>query len=427
MQKSSLIGHIIEVYSEFAGNSNIPADAVLRRFFLNRKYLGAGDRRQIASAYFGAIKNFLRLEAIAQDAFPSEIHKPELIIAAYFIVFESESAKDVQQYINNLSNEFQQEYPLEIFQEMADREREEMRLRGLPDNERLSIQQSFPLWFIDEIDKEYKDESESLLVSLNGEAPTVLRVNTTITNRDELRKELAEQGIESKLSKISEYGLILQKRINIWDLPSFKRGAFEIQDEASQLVAPFADIHSKRVKILDACAGAGGKTLHFSTLLENQGEIFATDVDPRKLEELKKRVVRSKAQNVRIVHPDQYEKILGDKSDWFDIVLLDVPCSGTGTLRRNPSIKWNLTEEMLAELIAKQRVILEKNIHFIKPGGKLLYATCSVLKSESEDQIEWFCNEHPEFLLEEMKRILPEKDGCDGFFVARLKKEIAAD
>src|SRR5579872_604183 len=339
MQKASLIGHIIEVYSECANNSAIPADAVLRRFFLNRKYLGAGHRRQIASAYFNAIKNFLLLEAIAQDAYPSGIHKPELIIAAYFIVFEQAGAKDMQEYIKSLTNSFRHEYPFGIFQTMEDRDREERRLRSLSIDERLSILHSFPLWFIKEITKEYRDNAESILATLNKEAPTVLRVNTTIISREQLRKELSDQGIETELSVISPYGLILHKRINVWDLLSFKRGAFEVQDEASQLVVPFTDIHLNRIKILDACAGAGGKTLHFSSLLENQGEIFSTDVDPRKLDELKKRVVRSKAQNIRIVYPDQYEKILSEKSEWFDIVLLDVPCSGTGTLRRNPGIK----------------------------------------------------------------------------------------
>ena len=424
MQKSSLIGHTIEAYSEFAENSAIPADAILRKFFFNRKYLGSVDRRVIASAFFGAIKNFLRLEAIAQDALPSEIHKPELIIGAYFILFENVPPKEMQEYIKRLTNTFKHDYPLEIFQAMADSMREENRLSLLPKSKRLATLHSFPLWFVKKIDKEYGAGTESLLASLNSEAPTVLRVNTAITTREELRKELAQESIDTELSKISEYGLVLKKRINVWDLKSFKRGTFEIQDEASQLVAPFADIHSKRIKILDACAGAGGKTLHLSALLENQGEIFATDASPRKLEELKKRIVRSKAQNVRIVQPDQYEKTLGTKSDWFDIVLLDVPCTGTGTVRRNPSIKWNLTEEMLAELTGKQRDIIEKNIHFIKPGGKLLYATCSILQEEGEEQMEWLIKLHPEFKLEEKKRTHPERDGCDGFFVARLKRTI---
>ncbi len=423
MQKSSLIGHTIEVYSEFANNSAIPADAVLRRFFLNRKYLGSKDRRVIATAYFGTIKNFLRLEAIAQDAFATDVHRPELIIAAYFILFENENPEETRLILAELSNDFNYDYSRQAFEAMADRSREEFRLQALQNAERLSTLHSFPLWFIKEIEKEYAaDLVEPILNSLNAEAPTVLRVNTTMITRDDLRKELSEQGIETELSVISEDGLLLHKRINIWDLAAFKRGAFEVQDEASQLVAPFADIHSNRIKILDACAGAGGKALNFSSLLKNQGEIFATDVDPNKLDELKKRVVRSNSQNIRIVHPDKYDSLISNKLNWFDIVLLDVPCSGTGTLRRNPSIKWNLTEEMLMELIQKQKTILEANSKFVKPGGMLLYATCSLLKTEGEEQIEWFIKVHPEFHLEETKRIHPESDGCDGFFVARLKR-----
>ena len=423
MQKASLIGHTIEVYSEFANNSAVPADSVLRRFFLNRKYLGSNDRRIIATAYFGTIKNFLRLEAIAQDAISTEVHRSELIVAAYFIVFENEEPETMRLYLTELPNSFKSDYPRQAFQAMADRDREEHRLRTLSANEKLSVLHSFPLWFVTELEKEYQHNIvEPLLIALNTEAPISVRVNTTVISREELRKELSVQGIETEFSTLSNYGLLLHKRMNIWDLPSFKRGAFEIQDEASQLVAPFAGIHSNRIKILDACAGAGGKTLHFSSLLENHGEIFATDVDGRKLEELKKRVVRSHAQNIRIVHPDKYDSIFKNKSEWFDIVLLDVPCSGTGTLRRNPSIKWNLTEEMLAELIAKQQTILEANKNFVKPGGILLYATCSILKSEGEEQIEWFCRKHPEFHLEETKRTHPETDRCDGFFVARLKK-----
>lgn len=423
MQKGSLIGHVIEAYSEFAHNSAIPADAVLRRFFINRKYLGSKDRRVIATAYFGTIKNYLRLEAIAQDAFKSEVHKPELIIAAYFILFESEKPEEMRRYLMELTNDFAADYPRQTFEAMADRSREESRLAKLSPDERLSVLHSFPSWFVKEIENEYDADSiEPLLNALNAEAPTVLRVNTTMISRDELRKGLIEEGIETELSSVSEDALLLHKRINVWDLPSFKNGAFEIQDEASQLVAPFADIHSNRIKILDACAGAGGKTLHLSSLLVNQGEIFATDVDGRKLEELKKRVVRSNAQNIRIVAPDKYDSVLKNKSEFFDIVLLDVPCTGTGTLRRNPSIKWNLTEETLSELVEKQRSILEANIHFIKHGGTLLYATCSLLKKEGEDQIEWFTSTHPEFTLDQIKRTHPERDGCDGFFVARLRK-----
>lgn len=157
--------------------------------------------------------------------------------------------------------------------------------------------------------------------------------------------------------------------------------------------------------------------------MHNHGEIYSTDIDARKLEELKKRTKRATAQNIRIILPQDREKFLSNKLNTFDIVLLDVPCTGTGTLRRNPSIKWNLTEDMLASLIEKQRGIVAENIRFVKPGGVLLYATCSLLKDECEEQIQWILSEFGEFTLEAEKRTRPDKDGCDGFYVARLRKK----
>jgi 16S rRNA (cytosine967-C5)-methyltransferase len=274
------------------------------------------------------------------------------------------------------------------------------------------------------VSEEYGSENvEAILDSLNGEAPTAIRANTILTSRDELQTEFQNVGIEATPSEISPDALVLSKRVNVFGLPEFQRGAFEVQDEASQLVAPFAHIRKTAIKALDACAGAGGKTLHLSALMKNHGEIFATDPDPRKLEALKQRSRRSGAQNIRIVFPDQQERMLGpDKTNWFDLVLLDAPCTGTGTLRRNPGIKWLLTEPMLKELIEKQRMILEENAHFVKPGGTVLYATCSLLKEEGEAQMEWLAKLHPEFVVEEILRTRPDENGCDGFFVARLKK-----
>jgi 16S rRNA (cytosine967-C5)-methyltransferase len=211
--------------------------------------------------------------------------------------------------------------------------------------------------------------------------------------------------------------------MNLWDLKPFKQGHFEVQDEASQIVAPFANITSKKIRVLDACAGAGGKSLHFASLMHGSGEIFATDVDKYKLDEMRKRVIRSNAQNIRIVKPDKYDEKLGVQAfGSFDVVLLDVPCSGTGTLRRNPSIKWRLTESMHDELIEKQRTILERNSPYVKEGGVLLYSTCSLLKSEGEEQVDWFLGLHSEYALEDTRRTRPDIEGADGFFVARLRR-----
>ncbi len=422
MQTSSLIGHIAEVFSEFRDNPNVPADAVIRRFFLNRKYLGSGDRRFIGDVYFGIVKNWRRLEALVVDCFEDSEITPARTIAAYLIVFLSQDQNEVIYTFEAIP--LKAPITSHAIELLDDRDRETKRLAELPTHERLAILYSYPEWFITRLASQYGEEIvEAMLAAMNGEAPLSLRANTLTTTRDALKAELANEGCEVAISHIASDALIFPKRVNLSNFEAYRRGAFEVQDEASQLVAPLAGIRKTAIKALDACAGAGGKTLHLAALMKNHGEIFATDVDERKLEELKLRARRSGAQNIRIVRPHDKEKFLGaDKANWFDLILLDVPCTGTGTLRRNPGIKWLLTEEMLAELIQKQRTILEENLSFLKPGGTLVYATCSVLSDEGEAQMEWFTGHHPEFQVEEILRTRPDQDGCDGFFAARLRK-----
>lgn len=422
MRQSSLIGHTIEIYAKYAENIQKPADALIRQFFYERKYLGAKDRRFIADAFFGTIKNKLRCEALAEDASGSEQPMLPLVVAAYLIA----NAGVAPASIHEALAEIKINVPLPVLDLLGDRMREVKRLSMLDPIARLSIGYSFPRWFVQRLSDEYGlEEVEPLLESLNDEAPTVLRVNKLVLNtRDELKVELENEGCDTTLSLIAPDALVLPKRVNVMGLSAFKRGAFEVQDEASQLVAPFSGIEKSSVKVLDACAGAGGKTLHLAALLRNKGEIFATDVEGYKLEELKRRVKRSTAQNVRIVMPDQKAKTLGSgKQNWFDLVLLDVPCSGTGTLRRNPGIKWVFSEAMVAELTQKQRAILTENLPYLKSGGKLVYATCSILREEGEDQIKWLIENHPgQYELEEELRTRPDKQGCDGFYAARIKK-----
>ena len=423
MTKASLIGHVIEVFAKFTSRTEIPADITIRNFSRERKYLGSSDRRFISDVYFGTIKNYLRLEAITLDALQTQSTHPQLVIAAYCIIFRGDTPAEMRKIISTLSGDLARNYPLEIFEKFADRALEDKRMQELSPTQRLAILYSYPEWFVEHLEKEYGPETEVVLKSLNEEATTNLRVNTTVTTREKLQKVLKEAGVETTFGTLSDDALILRRRMNVWDLKPFKEGQFEIQDEASQLIAPFAAISSNRLRILDACAGAGGKALHFSSLLRGGGEIFATDVDPYKLEELKKRTIRSNAQNIRIVKPDKYDQYLGTKTfGTFDVVLLDVPCSGTGTLRRNPSIKWRLSEQMHNELIEKQRHILEHNAPYVKEKGVLLYSTCSLLKSEGEEQINWFLSLHPEFTLEATRRTHPEQERCDGFFVARLRR-----
>ncbi len=423
MRIESIIGHVIEALVIFGERSYIPADSVLRDYFSRKKYLGSGDRRNIAIRYYRIIKNYLRLEAILINAWKREEILPELIVAANMLIFEKTSPEDVRAIIRNLPNEFAADYPYEFYVEMADTNAELRRMDVLSSHEKIAIYYSMPLWFVKALAHEYgEDDVEKIVSSLNDEAPTNVRVNTLVSTREKLAEIFLQTGIQTTSSTIAPDSLTLSNRVNAMDYPAFKQGAFEIQDEASQLVAPFAKITSSKPRILDVCAGAGGKTLHFASLSNNKGEIIATDVDARKLDQLKLRLRRSTAQNIRIIQPQDRESVLGNKKGSFDVVLLDVPCSGTGTLRRNPSIKWNLTQEMHDRLVVKQQEIIQANFDFVKPGGVLLYATCSLLKSESEDQARWIVEKYPEFTIEEEIRTRPDTDGCDGFYAARLRK-----
>ena len=423
MRSESIVGHIVEAFVLFAERSYIPADAVLRDYFVQRKYLGSSDRRNIAIPYYRIIKNYLRLEAIFLHAWKKKEIVPELIVAADMLLFEKKLPEDVRPIIANLQNEFARDYPYELFVEMADTNAETKRIAMLPKSERLSIYYSMPLWFVQALASEYdEDETEKIIAALNDEAPTNIRVNTLVSAREKLAEIFELTGVKTTLSTLAGDCITLSNRINAMDYPAFRQGAFEIQDEASQLVAPFAKINIPKPRILDACCGAGGKALHFASLAKNKGDIYASDIDARKLEQFRFRLKRSTAQNIRIIHPQDREKILSDKTNWFDALLLDVPCSGTGTLRRNPSIKWNLTREMHDRLINKQREIINENISYVKPGGVLLYATCSLLKSESEEQAKWIIEKYPEFRIEEEIRTRPDKEGCDGFYAGRLRK-----
>jgi 16S rRNA (cytosine967-C5)-methyltransferase len=419
MQLASLVGHTVEVFAKFRERPQIPADSVLRKFFHDRRYLGARDRRFIADLYFNTIKHWRRLEALVRDAFEDKELTDSRVIAAALIVLESQPAADVATMLaESKSGEKVSVSSLEV---IADRERETAGLNILPADDRLAALHSYPTWFVTLLRKEYGDKVEAILSALNHNSPLWVRANTLVTDREALREELEKEGIATEPSEKAENALRIEKRINTFGLKSFTRGAFEVQDEASQLVAPFAEIRKTAIKALDACAGAGGKTLHLAALMKNHGEIFATDVEAYKLEELRRRSRRAGAQNIRIVPPEEREKRLGeDKLGWFDLVLLDAPCTGSGTLRRNPGIKWLLTEQMLSELVQKQRDILSENAKFVKPGGKLLYATCSVLKEEGEKQMEWFTSEHPDFTLDAMLRTEPDSPEMDCFFVARL-------
>ena len=283
------------------------------------------------------------------------------------------------------------------------------------------FRESIPDW-IDNLACEEIGEKkwEKEVAELNKMAPVILRTNTLKISSKELQKVLLDEDV--LVDNINGYpdALQLRERSNLFKRDSFQKGLFEIQDASSQLVAPFLKI-DPGMKICDVCAGAGGKTLHLSALSQNKGQIIAMDIYRHKLAQLKKRAKRNGAFNIETKLIENSKSIKRFKGK-IDRLLIDAPCSGLGVLRRNPDSKWKLEPEFLKKIKNTQLEILKQYSSMIKADGKMVYATCSILPSENELQIEKFLNsnEGKRFKLEEEKKISPLISGFDGFYMARL-------
>ena len=284
-----------------------------------------------------------------------------------------------------------------------------------------AINESIPDWLdnigVEELGSIWDEE----LKALNIPPSIVLRVNTLKITKQDLAKRLLTEGF--KLSNVDlPYGIVLQKRTDIFSSKAFAEGLFEMQDASSQLVAPFLEVEPG-MRVVDACAGNGGKTLHIAALMKNKGKILALDNADWKLDELMRRASRA---GISIIEPRPITttKVVKRLKDKADRLLLDVPCSGLGVLRRNPDSKWRLTTEKISSINATQVQILDRYTQMVKPGGKFVYSTCSILPSENQKQIQSFlARSSGEFTLEEEKSISPSQSGFDGFYMARLVRK----
>jgi len=277
---------------------------------------------------------------------------------------------------------------------------------------------SLPDWLdnlgYSELGKQWNKEVEAL----NETAPVVIRVNNLKTNKADLAKSLAEKGIYTDPISGCKDALILKQRQNLFITPEFKEGLFEVQDASSQLVAEFLQIEPG-MRIVDACAGAGGKTLHIASITANKGRIVSLDTEQWKLDEAKKRARRAGVSNLetRLIEGSKTIKKLHNMADRL---LLDVPCSGLGVIKRNPDAKWKLSMEFIEKIKGMQAEIIREYSKIVKPGGKMVYATCSILPSENQQQVKSFLAEFPDFALEEERVVLPSESGFDGFYMARI-------
>lgn len=286
------------------------------------------------------------------------------------------------------------------------------------------FRESIPDW-MDELGvKELGEEKWTKEISAqNKQAEVILRVNTLKTTKEKLRSILMNDEIETSFLPDYEDALILKERANVFLTQAFKDGLFEVQDASSQLVAYYLDV-KPGMRVVDTCAGAGGKTLHLASLMQNKGQLIAMDIYESKLKQLKTRAKRNGVHNAefRVIDSTKVIKKLHEKADR---VLIDAPCSGLGVLKRNPDSKWKLQPEFIDNIKKIQAEILESYSKIVKPGGKLVYATCSVLPSENQEQIKHFLTTEigKNFTFVKDQKVLASESGFDGFYMALLERK----
>ena len=440
MQISSLIGHTQELLGIIL-TSKKSADALIDTFFRSHKYLGSHDRKFISETTYGTLRHLrkceLKVSTVMTDLNETMLEDDRILflIIAYLSLQGRMHDVTLQSVSSILKNTRLKENMMQILNALS----QPLTLAHESAVVRIGVEYSFPDWMVERFIREYgESETEKICSSLNEQAPITLRVNTLKTTVEQCRTELSKQGIETIRTSVSPFGLNLSKRMNVFSLSVFRDGWFEVQDEGSQMLPVLID-PKPNAKLLDVCAGAGGKTLEFAALMKNRGEIFAADIHSGRLEELRKRARRAGAQNIRVQEIQAIEDFADRYSHFFDIVFVDAPCSGLGTIRRNPGMKWLVTEQTVNEVSEKQETILNSSAPLVKSEGRLVYATCTLVRQENEEVVEDFMQRHPEFTLIDTNgllntghtgsvspgsffKLLPHIHGTDGFFCAVLEK-----
>ncbi|MDE3058838.1 MAG: methyltransferase domain-containing protein [Bacteroidota bacterium] len=442
MKHASLFGHIVEVYDFILKNTlgthrPKPADAVIDQFFRSRRYLGSHDRRFIAETAYGMLRFKKTLEWVQHAAGEKTTRPYDLfqLLFLYLVLFAGESIASLKDDAVALlrSHECAVEEMLVSAVSIFDEKKFSSDVV-----EQLAIEFSFPEWIVREWVRRFGvGETARLCSALNTAAPLTLRVNLLKTTVEGCQQALEKEGVKTERTQFSPFGLRVLKRLNIFQLKSFRDGLFEVQDEGSQLLPLLVD-PKPASKVIDACAGGGGKSLELAALMRNRGEIFALDVNAFRLEGLRKRIRRSGTDTIRVRAVDGAH-VPTDLIGRADNVFIDAPCSGLGTIRRNPGLKWSVTEQVIAELHSTQLGILSQYAQCVKPGGRLVYATCTFMSEENENVVEIFLQSHPEFtvlspvkILErynlaslaggECLKLFPHIHGTDGFFATVFQR-----
>ncbi|OAN48650.1 RsmB/NOP family class I SAM-dependent RNA methyltransferase [Magnetospirillum moscoviense] len=428
MTPAARIAAAIELLATIESETR-PADQVASFFFKNRRYIGAKDRRAVADTVWRVLRRKARIDwwlerlehpaeararVLADLAFEGQSLEPSLFQGAHSAPPPGREEKRLMERLKGCDL-FHRDQPAWV--------------RG-----------EFPEWLTPKLEALWGNDLAAQVGTMRDEAPLDLRVNSLKADRDAAIASLAAEQIKAEPTRWSPLGLRLMARAPMVQLQAWRTGLVEIQDEGSQLVALLTDARPG-MAVCDYCAGAGGKTLAIAAQMENKGRLVACDVAEWRVDKAGDRLRRAGVHNVtRRVISGAADKWIKRSAGSYDRVLVDAPCTGTGTWRRNPDAKWSLTPTDLAELLDSQRVILTSAARLVKAGGRLVYATCSILPDENETQIQAFLATHPDFKLvpvpglwselvgtecpvdQPYLRLSPFSHGTDGFFAAVLER-----
>ena len=383
------------------------ADKVIEQTLRSNPKAGSRDRSFIAETTYEVVRYYRLLEALMGRTPKDETDFWEMT-GIYLLTRHLRNEKETPVELPEWQ-EFKVIKPKAVFEKYA----------AL--SQQRPVRESIPDWMDTLGAEELGAAWEPTLAALNRPAEVVLRTNSLKTNRTTLQEALIQEGIETKPIG-AEQALKLTVRKNVFQTKAFKAGMFEVQDYSSQAVAALL-APTPGMRVVDACAGGGGKTLHLAALMQNKGQLIALDTLAWKLDELKLRARRAGATNVE-TRPIENRKVIKRLYDTADALLLDVPCSGLGVLRRNPDSKWKITPAQIEQLRATQQDILRSYSPIVKSGGKMVYATCSILPSENRLQVEAFLASEAgkNWTLVQDRSILPQDEGFDGFYMALLTK-----
>ena len=374
------------------------ADKVLERLLKAHKKWGSADRQVVSEIFYDIVRWKKRLEYyMGEGTKPSNIYN--LILA--YLLWKKVKYKKFDEFDGIKTGGILSKLDKKTFPTKA-------------------IEHSVPDWLVGLFEKELGAKWEKEMSALNEQAPVILRANSLKISAENLVEILKEESVNSFVLRGYPDAVQLEEKKNVFLTSAFKEGFFEVQDASSQKIAELLDV-KEGMRVVDACAGAGGKTLHIAALMKNKGQIIALDIYEWKLAELKRRAKRAGAFNIetRFIEDNKVIKRLHNTADRL---LIDAPCSGLGVLKRNPDSKWKIDEDFINRIKTEQENILQNYSKILKKGGKMVYATCSILPSENGEQVRKFLAENIEFALVKEESIMPS-DGYDGFYMALIERK----